>query len=260
MSIRIRVALVAVVAAALVTQAGQSQTLAELSANLPPGVKVIEELDRYMFTTSDGMPLYFLDDDKKAPGTSTCLFLGPIEPEAHCAWTWPPLFAPDDAAPVGDWSTIKRPEGRMQWAYKGMPLYLNEEDFTPGIDSGDNTGQRWHTLVIARPPPSPVLPPGIKVINGGNDWLLADLTGRRLFAVDNPLRLDRQSCSPDCITQLAPLPAPMLARTVGGWQALKGRDGNLQWSYKGALIYLFADAGPPDDMTEKYARPVSASR
>lgn len=253
---RMKDGLRALVSAAVLGLMGASsvagQTLAELTAALPSGISVIETLDRYMFVDADGMALYILDDDRAKPGVSTCEYGGLARGSAglapHCAWRWPPLFAPADAKPIGDWSVIKRPapEDKWQWAYKNMPVYLYEEDLRPGFDSGDNAGQRWHTLAVARPVPKPLLPTGVKVQKGETQWLLADQSGRLLYALAEKKKLKDTGCTADCAGQWQSFSAPMIAQPIGDWTVVKNADGTKQWAYKGQPLYLYGKPGAPE--------------
>jgi predicted lipoprotein with Yx(FWY)xxD motif len=80
------------------------------------------------------MTLYTFDKDQ--PGKSNC--------NGTCANHWPPLMAPADAKPSGDWSVITRADGSKQWAYKGHPLYGWEKDTKPGDTTGDGVNKVWH--------------------------------------------------------------------------------------------------------------------
>ncbi len=63
------------------------------------------------------------------------------------------LAGPDGGlriAASGDWTTVTRDDGTMQWAYKGKPLYIH---LRQGHQAGDTTGDgflngAWH---IAKP-------------------------------------------------------------------------------------------------------------
>ncbi len=85
-----------------------------------------------------GMTLYTFDKDGK--DISNC--------NGGCATAWPPLLAPADAKAMGKWSVVKRPEGSMQWAYDGRPLYAWSKDAKPGDATGDGFKGVWH---IAKP-------------------------------------------------------------------------------------------------------------
>lgn len=62
---------------------------------------------------------------------------------------WRPLIAVEGDKPVGNWSIVKREDGRMQWAYKGNTLYTNIRDLLPGdlegIRSGEGRGMQTLT-------------------------------------------------------------------------------------------------------------------
>ncbi|OAN56049.1 hypothetical protein A6A04_10765 [Paramagnetospirillum marisnigri] len=87
-----------------------------------------------VLTDAKGMTLYTFDKD--APGTSSCV--------DACAQNWPPYMAGAGAMAEGDYSVIKRPDGAMQWAYKGKPLYLWVKDAKPGDTTGEGFKDIWH--------------------------------------------------------------------------------------------------------------------
>ena len=92
-----------------------------------------------VLTDAKGMTLYTFDKD--ADGKSACS--GP------CATNWPPLMAAADAKPANGFTTIKRDDGAMQWAYKGKPLYTWSKDTKPGDTTGDGfLNGAWHVVVV----------------------------------------------------------------------------------------------------------------
>lgn len=94
----------------LVLMAGAAQ-----AQNLPAEVKLADGA----FTDAAGKPLYtFVNDTMR--NMSHC--------ERRCAEAWPPLLAGADAKPVGDWYTVKRENGALQWAYKNHPVYTSVKD------------------------------------------------------------------------------------------------------------------------------------
>ena len=93
------------------------------------GAKVIND--------AKGMTLYTFDKD--TAGVSNCY--------DKCAVAWPPAFAADGAKAEGDFSLVKRTDGKMMWAYKGLPLYLWIKDTKPGETTGDMVGNVWHTAI-----------------------------------------------------------------------------------------------------------------
>lgn len=83
------------------------------------------------------MTLYVFDKDGAGSGRSVC--------NGPCATNWPPLLAPVNAQPIGDWSPVARDDGSRQWAYKGRPLYNWVKDTKPGDRTGDGfLNNSWH--------------------------------------------------------------------------------------------------------------------
>ena len=80
-----------------------------------------------VLTDAHGMTLYTFAKDKK--GMSAC--------NGGCAANWPPLMAKAGEKGGKGYSTIKRADGHMQWAYKGHPLYTWKNDHKPGDITGD---------------------------------------------------------------------------------------------------------------------------
>lgn len=89
-----------------------------------------------MMVDQKGMTLYTFDKDTPVPGKSMC--------SGACAENWPPLMAPTDAKPMGDWTVVKRDDGSMQWASGGKPLYTFKNDKKAGDMTGDGKGGVWH--------------------------------------------------------------------------------------------------------------------
>lgn len=87
---------------------------------------------------SKGMTLYTFDKD--TAGKSAC--------NAGCDAHWPPFEAAAGASATGDWTIIKRDDGKTQWAYKDKPLYAWSKDAKPGDATGDDFKHVWH---IAKP-------------------------------------------------------------------------------------------------------------
>ena len=97
-----------------------------------------EDLGDFL-VSNDGMTLYLFSNDEA--GVSNCV--------DDCAQNWPPLTAPANEPLVasegidGELSLIERPDGRMQVAYNGMPLYFFAEDEAPGDTNGQARGDVW---------------------------------------------------------------------------------------------------------------------
>ncbi|HEX3846837.1 MAG TPA: hypothetical protein VHV81_05605 [Steroidobacteraceae bacterium] len=88
---------------------------------------VINE-ERHEFRSDHGAPAL-----GRSFGTSTC--------DRGCTREWPPFRAPADAVPSGYWDVLERPDGSLQWAYKGFALYTYAKD-----KPGDINGHEIHDL------------------------------------------------------------------------------------------------------------------
>ena len=90
-------------------------------------------------TGTDGRTLYTFKPDRA--NSSTCT--------EGCAGTWPPftVSAADTltAGPgvTGALTTFARPDGSMQVAYNGTPLYYFTNDTTAGDTNGQGIGGNW---------------------------------------------------------------------------------------------------------------------
>lgn len=61
---------------------------------------------------------------------------------------WQPVLAKPNDEPSGNWSIVKRDDGRLHWAFKGEPLYTHERDSWRGALNGVRSGDRsWHALM-----------------------------------------------------------------------------------------------------------------
>jgi predicted lipoprotein with Yx(FWY)xxD motif len=116
--------------AAIVVFAGSALAAPAMTADSAKG-KVL--------TDAKGMTLYTFDKDGN--GKSAC--------NGKCAENWPPLMASSSDKAGGGYTIIKRDDGKMQWAYKGKPLYTWVKDSKPGDTTGDGfLNGAWH---VAKP-------------------------------------------------------------------------------------------------------------
>ena len=88
----------------------------------------------------DGKGQVLYTYDKDMTGMSMC--------NDQCEKNWPAFVAEAGAKAEGDWSTITRDDGRLQWAYQDKPLYTWKSDAKPGDAGGDGKGGVWH---LAKP-------------------------------------------------------------------------------------------------------------
>jgi len=90
-----------------------------------------------MLTAKNGMTLYVFDKDKG--GVSSCY--------GFCADFWPPYLAKKGEKAMKNWTMVKRKNGKLQWAYRGKPLYFYVSDKKKGDAKGDGKDGVWHVVV-----------------------------------------------------------------------------------------------------------------
>lgn len=122
----------------MIKQALLGVTLTFSLATLAAPVQVTETPHGDILTDEAGMSLYVFDQD--APRVSNC--------NDQCAVNWPPLAAATEDRAEGDYGVVTRADGKLQWSYKGQPLYLWLKDKAPGDTTGDGVNNVWH---LARP-------------------------------------------------------------------------------------------------------------
>ena len=102
----------------------------------PGEVALIQEGNNWAYKHfPTNLRLYIYDKDQ--PGKSLC--------NNDCSYAWPPVIAHEDAKPMGDWTIVRRDDGRSQWAYKGRPVYVRFHD-SPETPTGDGVDGAWHFL------------------------------------------------------------------------------------------------------------------
>ena len=89
-----------------------------------------------MLAAKNGMTLYVFDKD--TGGTPTCY--------DACAKTWPEYAAKSGEKMGEGWTTVKRTDGSLQWAYDGKPVYFYAGDKKKGDKTGDGIGGIWHIV------------------------------------------------------------------------------------------------------------------
>lgn len=177
----------------------------------------------------ENQSLYWSDKDVTA-GAPTCV--------DECTARWIPVKAPSDAEAGGDWSIAERPDGLVQWVYRGKPLYRFVEDTYPGARLGAGRARGWHLLF------EPVeVPAGITIESTLLGRVLADHTGRTLYTPHGAA--DRAAARG---AHWQPLAAPWLAVDQGDWQIIDHADGTRQRSYQGQPLFTYAADTDPGDL------------
>ena len=216
-----------------------SPALAEEKApppTLPPGVTLVEVVRELQASAAqllwtrlgdeEGRTLLFAEDGRT--GGASCV--------DACAAEFPPLLAPAGDEPFADWSVVRRPDGRLQWAYQSRPLHTWSREEEPG-EVATNVGlaetanlklaERPEAAGALMPPPgwrvarfeparSIAMPDGIaaRLVLSAQAVVLTDFAGFTLYAFDGDAASDGQGCSDTgCEMHWLPVMAPALAPT-----------------------------------------------
>lgn len=242
---------------------------AYLSVPMPPGFRVEHtELEGPVFADANGKTLYYWPLDTLRNGVtgdpksqSTCTFektthtaglmspypagleLPDLETRKSCAEEWPPVFAADDAKPVGAFTLITRDDGRKQWAYDERALYTSHLDQFPGdvmgattrLSGAGNDGPA--TRQVATPPSA--IPPGFAVLT---TTIGRQLLNDKNFSVymsdrDGP---NKSNCDELCARTWQPMLAPVSAQARDGWSIFERSPGVYQWAFRERPLYTYA--------------------
>lgn len=158
-----------------------------------------------------------------------------------CTDLWPPVIADADAEPVGEWTLIERPDGRLQWAYDEQPLYTSVRDRQPGDVLGGTTRRFGGDAPAYRVPagPPPLLPPGFSVRSTTIGRMLGTDESEAVYAYDGDTATST-ACEGECLRYRRPVLAPALARPQGDWTLLERSPGERQWVFRGQPLYTHA--------------------
>jgi predicted lipoprotein with Yx(FWY)xxD motif len=109
----------------------------DVSLPYPTEVALTEEGDKgFVFRRFPGAQRLYIYDLDRA-GRSYC--------NQDCEGAHVPVLAPASAHPMGEWTVIRRYDDRLQWAYRGHPVYSLFHD-APNAPHGDGEGGVWHIL------------------------------------------------------------------------------------------------------------------
>ena len=256
----------AVIAAETVRAVIPAEREAYLRVPLPPGLRVEHtELEGPVFANAQGMTLYYWPHDTLRNGVtgdskqqSDCTFektthtaglmspyppgleLPDLDKRLACAEEWPPLFAADDAKPVGDFTLITRKDGKKQWAYDQAALYTSRLDKVPGDvmaatsreSGGGNDGPA--TRRPAKPPSA--VPGGFAVITSTNGRMLLNDKNFSVYVSDRD-GPNRSNCDETCARTWQPMLAPVAGRAQGDWSTFERSPGVFQWAFRKRPLY-----------------------
>jgi predicted lipoprotein with Yx(FWY)xxD motif len=113
------------------------------------------KLGATVLVNARGMTLYSLSGEQN--GKFICT-------SAACVQVWHPLAVSAGgtaSGPVGHLSTVKRPGGALQVAYKGLPLYTFAQDRAPGDANGEGIKDvgTWNAVATSTSSAAPATAP-----------------------------------------------------------------------------------------------------
>lgn len=160
---------------------------------------------------------------------------------------WAPFKAPWLALDQGDWTVQAADDGARQWFYRGQPLFTYAKDNDSGDVHGHRLNGEWTAVVLE---PAQGLPAWITIQSVDLGLAYANEEGLTIYApVDIEAIKRAQTCPAACMEQnwrpILPQPGET---SVGNWVIVENEDGQLQWSFKGQLLYTHTRDEKPGDM------------
>ncbi|MGE3476369.1 MAG: hypothetical protein AB7H70_11245 [Rhodospirillaceae bacterium] len=242
---------------------------AYLHVPMPAGFRVeYTELEGPVFADQRGMTLYYWPHDTLRNGVtgdsknqSDCTFekttltaglMSPYPPglelpdlaaRKSCAEEWPPVYAADDAKPIGDFTPITRKDGKKQWAYDEHALYTSPLDKVPGDvmaattreSGGGNDGP-----ATRRPAQAPsAIPPGFAVLTTTTGRQLLNDKNYSIYVSDRD-GANTSNCDELCARTWPPMLAPVAAKGQGDWSTFERSPGVYQWAFRKRPLYTYA--------------------
>lgn len=206
---------------------------------------------------SDNQTLYTFENDRNdtdgdGANDSDC--------NDSCIDTWPPMLATDDAVASGNYSIITRDDNSsLQWAYKGLPLYMFVNDSASADVNGEGIGDTWF---VARPNPFQKIESATNSVgtiivgsftqlttdgNGGPGVDRADKELLSLYTFENDRNdtdgdgANDSDCNGSCAETWPPLFADKAATANGDYTIIERDDGSFQWALNGLPLYFFSN-------------------
>jgi predicted lipoprotein with Yx(FWY)xxD motif len=239
---------------------------------MPPGFQVIaNELEGPVFADAKGHTLYtwpikamrngYAGDPqgKSVCGDKVTLksagLMSPYpggldlpEPNNHvsCIAYWPPVYAGDDAKPVGKWSIITREDGKKQWAYDDHALYTSVLDHAPGdVLGGTGIDDRGDSPAAREPVgPPPAVPPGFRVKTTLRGRMLLTDGHYSVYESDGDSP-NKSNCVDACARIWLPILAPASAQPQGDWSIIERAPAVRQWVFRKKPLYTYSGDEAP---------------
>lgn len=221
--------------AILCSLVAQGAVLSTSAGAMPDGVVELETGAATYLTTREQQTLYY-HGRETAGDELVCI-------EA-CLDFWRPLEAPSIQDGGDKWAVIERPEGTLQWAYKGRPLYTYARDTFPGARLGDGAARDlWNVVKEFKQ-----FPPNMTIDATLLGYVLASHSGKSLYVRDNAGTGEAQSEETVDESLWTPFRAPWLALDQGDLTVVDVGGGVRQWAYKGNALYTFNKDIDPGDV------------
>jgi predicted lipoprotein with Yx(FWY)xxD motif len=122
-----RMTLGLLVSGALMLAATPFATALQAATPKPPAVKVKNRTFGSILQSTNRLPLYYWQVERRAGGKIRCT--------GQCSRVWPPLVVKSRSAVSatlpgvkGRFGVIRRPDGRLQVTFRGLPLYAYHDD------------------------------------------------------------------------------------------------------------------------------------
>ncbi len=220
-----------------------------------------DELGPYL-TDGEGMTLYLFTKDTE-PNVSVC--------EGDCIANWPafdaeePLTLPEGVE--GELTRFERPDGTMQVAYNGIPLYYWVQDQAPGDTTGQGVGDVWYIVSpgmsmggemgdmsdMGSPEAEMEQPTVFVRQDPALGTILTDPNGMTLYLFTKDTEANVSVCEGDCIANWPAFdsdePLTLPPTIEGELTRFERADGTTQVAYNGIPLYYWVNDEGPGDTT-----------
>ncbi len=202
---------------------------------VPPGMTVEPTYLGYVLADHRGRTLYTRAASGEAGAQQA--------PPNH----WTAFKAPWMALDQGEWTIQSVADGIRQWSYQGQPLFTYDKDTDAQEVHGHGLDGEWSAVILE---PAPGLPSWITIQTIDLGLAYANEDGLTIYApVDWEAIKVAQTCPEQCMQEnwRAILAKPG-EKSVGNWVIVENEAGQMQWSYRGQLLYTHTRDEKPGEM------------